>query len=263
MDRTIKRSKIPKNYEYNEVSHSDVPIYEYVDVGGCDVLYVVEMHYPHTDMKFFASLRKKMDAESALGFKVGLIILGDTLDTPRNGKLRGNYPKMTPKEVVENFEGKILNKIHPYLVVWILNNHDFEFMDIKDWSDKIGYNIWKKFIAETKKSGVFTSKRVVKAKGRNGIKFVFEHEHLMATTVKNRSWKFHGFDYRIFAGRHESFRNENIYEGDMDIGKNIGVPPMVTGLFQYAEEHMNPPLIARALRIAWNKNKKDYDIEEI
>jgi hypothetical protein len=256
----MQRTKIPLNYVYDEIRHTDIDSNKLVDLTGYDYVFVVELHYPYTDMKYFNGLVQRMDELTTKGRKVALVILGDTLDTPRNGKLRGNYPLLTPKEVIEGFEQDVLFKIKPYLKVWILNNHDFEFMDIKDNpTDKVAYNIWKTLIPILRNDGVFITKRVVKTQLR-GCKAVFEHEHLMPVTVNNRAWKYKNYQYRIFAGNHQAFMLENIYEDDYEPHKNIGVPPCVTSLFQYAEERMNPPLLARALEI--DQTKKPIELRE-
>ena len=254
----MKRSKIPLNYEYDEIHHSNFDSNKLVDLSGYDYVYIVEFHYPYTDMKYFRGLVERMDELTAKDFKVALVILGDTLDTPKNGKLRGDYPLLSPKEVIEGFEQDILFKIKPYLKVWAISNHDFEFMEIKDNpTDKVAYNIWKTWIPILKNDGVYITKRVVKAQLR-GCKAVFEHEHLMPTTVNNRAWKYKNYQYRIFAGNHQAFMLENNYEDDYTPHKNIGVPPLVTGLFQYAEERMNAPLLARVLEI--DQTKKPIDL---
>ena len=255
------RTKIPLNYQYDEIRHTNFPINELVDLTNYDYIYVLELHYPYTDIKYLNGLIERMDELTVKGFKVGLLLLGDTLDTPKNGKLRGDYPLLTSKEVIEGFEKDILFKIMPYLKVWILNNHDFEFMEIKDNpTDKVAYNIWKEWIPILRSNGVFITKRVVKSQFRE-CKAVFEHEHLMPSTVNNRAWKYKNYQYRIFAGNHQAFMLENIYEDDYESHKNIGVPPCVTGLFQYAEERMNPPLLARVLEI--DQTKKPIELREI
>jgi len=258
----MNRTKISLNYEYDEIRHTDIPYDKLYNFAGYDVIYVVELHYPYTDVKYYKQLLQQMDEESYRGLKVGMIWLGDSIDTPRNGKLRGNYPLLTPKEVVEGFEQDILNPTLPYLILWILNNHDFEFMDIKDNpTDKVAYNIWKTWIPLLKNKGIFITKRVAKVQLKD-CKAIFEHIHLMPSTIKSRAWKYgNKYQYRIFAGDHEAFMNENLYEDVYIPIKNIGVPPCVTSLFQYAEERMNPPLLARALRI--DQTKKSIKIEEM
>lgn len=262
MNKNLRLSRIPLNREYDWLNHTDIPLHKYLDLSEYDILYVVEPHFPFTDLVKFKDLLAQIVKEKAEGLRVAIIFLGDCLDTPKNGKLRGDYPKMTNLEVAQGFEKQMIKPLFSDLKVLMLNNHDFEFMEIKDHIDKKAYNLWLTILPKLKANGCFISKRVVKIKFKD-CKILFQHEHLTASTIKNRAWTDYDFDFRIFAGQHESWQNENIYNSAKPkIGKNISVPPLVTDQFQYAEERKNPPLIARALRISWDKRTSNISISE-
>jgi hypothetical protein len=262
MNKNLRLSRIPLNQEYDWLNHSDIPLHEYLDLSDYDILYAIEPHFPFTDLVKFKDLLAQITKEKAEGLRIAIIFLGDCLDTPKNGKLRGDYPRMTQLEVAQGFERQMIKPLFSDLKVLMLNNHDFEFMELKDHIDKKAYNLWLTILPQLKSSGCFISKRIVKVKFK-GSKLLFEHEHLTASTVKNRAWKFSDIDFRIFAGQHEAWINENIYESERPkIGKNISVPPFVTGQFQYSEERLNPPLVARALRISWDKRTSNISISE-
>ena len=263
MNKTIKRTTIPSNYEYDEINHTDTPIFKPLDWKKYDVIHVIELHYPYTDIEYLKGLVKEMRNEEKEGLTIGLVLLGDNVDTPKNGKLRMDYPKLTAQEVADGFINEVLPLIKRYVIAFMLSNHDFEFMQLTDsFIEKKAYNLWQKMISLMKESGVFVTKRLIRVELKGKIKAIFEHEHLVASSVKNRAWQYYGFQYRIFAGRHESWMNENIYDGDMQPCTNISVPPAISGQLQYNEERMNPHLIARSLRIFWNERLKDWSWEE-
>lgn len=57
----MQRTKIPLNYEYDEIRHTDIDSNKLVDLTNYDFIFVVELHYPYTDMKYFKGLVQHMD----------------------------------------------------------------------------------------------------------------------------------------------------------------------------------------------------------